>query len=81
MNTGQQLVLRSTLGTASALQHLLNQLAGGYGLVVNDGIDIEVSLMAVDVEIDDPVFEVAIESGDVLVELTDEPITIEVEEW
>ncbi len=81
MNTGQQLVLRSTLGTASALQHLLNQLAGGSGLVINDGIDVEVSLMAVDVEVDDPVFEVAIESGDVLVELTDEPITIEVEEW
>lgn len=81
MTTGDQLVQRSRLSSATALQHLLNQILGVAGLVVNDGIDVEVSLMAVDVEIDDPVVEVSLAPTEVQVELVDQTITVEVEEW
>lgn len=83
MNAGQYLIANSSLASGTAAQHLLNQILGGgsTGLIVNDGIDVEVSLMALDVELDDQTIEVSIDTEVIELEVNDNTITVEVDEW
>lgn len=83
MNTGAQLLANSSLSSGAAWALLANPKgpSGSFGLVVNDGITVEVEVMSIDVEFDDQASVVEVDQGDLSFEINDEPITIEVEEW
>ena len=66
--TGQQLVSNSTLVTGTAMLHLLNQMAGGSGLVVNDGISVVLDPSPVSINLRD----------DIAIVLEREPIAVTV---
>lgn len=71
MTAWAQLLLHSTLPSGTAWAHLNAQEAGGAGVVVNDGIEIELDL--------DPLtLEVLMQ--DVEVEVADTPIVVEIED-
>lgn len=71
MTAWAQLILHSTLPSGTAWAHLNAQEAGGTGVVVNDGIEIELGPMSLEVEV---------LMQDVEAEVADEPIIVEVED-
>lgn len=70
MTAWAQLILRSTLPAGTAWQHLNAQQAGG-GVVMNEGV-------AVEVDFDPLTLEVLMQ--DVEAEVADEPIVVEIED-
>lgn len=70
MTAWAQLILRSTLPSGTAWQHLNAQQAGS-GVVINDGVEIELDFVP---------FEVEVLMQDVEAEVADEPIVVEVED-
>lgn len=79
MTAWQILTANSTLPSGTAWQHLNNQAGGG--VVVNDGIDVEVNTMNVEIELDVTVLEIEASDAPITVEFSNEPIVLEVEEW
>ena len=71
MTAWNVLIMHSTLPSGTAWEHLNAQEAGGTGVVVNDGVVVELAL--------DPLtLEVLMQ--DVEAEVADEPIVIEIED-
>lgn len=81
MNAAQLLLAKSSLLFGSTGAHLVSVLAAGSGVVVNDGIETEVNLMMLDVEVDDSVVEIELSAEGVVAEVADNELTVEVEEW
>ena len=79
MTAWAQLILRSTLPSGSAWQHL-NAQATGSGLVVSDGIAGELVDLGVLVAIDAAPIEVEVDTGDVEVVVEDSPIQVVIED-
>lgn len=78
MNAGQYLLAKSSLASGTAAAHLLSLIATGSGLVVNDGIDVELSTMQITVELDDSPVSVEIADTPVEVELSTTEIIVEI---
>jgi len=81
LNAAQYLLTKSSLITGAAGAHLTSALQLGTGLVVNDGVDMEVDFMTLDAEIDDTVVDAEVSDEAVSVELAETEIIVEVEEW
>lgn len=79
MTAWAQLILHSTLPSGNAWQHL-NAQATGSGLVVNDGIMVELEASQIDVEVDTGSFEATIEDAPIEVFVEDSPVYVEVQE-
>ena len=77
------LIANSTLPTGTAWQHLNSQGGGGgtSGIIVNDGIDVEVDTVTVEIELDASALEIETADAPVTVEFANESIVLEVEEW
>lgn len=75
MSAWDTLVANSSLGSGTAWQHLAAQQGGG--VVVNDGIAVEVVEMDVDVQLDDAVIEAALDDAPVEAVANDEVIEVE----
>lgn len=71
MTAWAQLILHSTLPSGTAWSHLNAQESGGTGVVVNDGVS---------VELDEAPIEAEILMQDVDAEVQDEPVVVEVED-
>lgn len=80
MTAWDQLILHSTLPSGSAWDHLNAQQAGGTGVVVNDGIAVELTDLSVLVAIDAAPIEVEVDTGDVEVVVEDSPIQVVIED-
>ncbi len=78
MTAGELLVLKSSLGSATALDHLMNLRSDG--LVVNDGVAVEVTFMPFDVEVQEQSVTVEVLDPPIVVEVTDLGIDVEVSE-
>lgn len=79
MTAWAQLILRSTLPSGNAWQHL-NAQATGSGLVVNDGIVVELEASQITVEIDPGDAVVVVGESPIQVVVEDAPIYVEVQE-
>lgn len=79
MTAWAQLILHSTLPSGTAWEHLNAQSAGS-GLIVNDGIAVEVEASQIDVEIDAGEIDVTVDDAPVEVLVDDSPIYVEVQE-
>ena len=71
MTAWNVLILNSTLPSGSAWDHLNAQQAGGTGVIVNDGI-------AVEIDFEPVALEVLLQ--DIEAEVADEPIVVEIED-
>lgn len=78
MTAWDKLIANSALETGTAWEHLQNQQGGaGFGVVVNDGIEVELMDMeleavvddGIDVEINDTSVEAVLEDEDIQVEI------------
>lgn len=78
------LVALSGLGTATAGAHLVAAQSGGggpgSGVIVSDGIAVEVAQMEIDAVVADAPVELALADAPVVLALEDSPIEIEVTE-
>lgn len=81
MTAADLLIVKSSLLTGTAAAHLLSALALGSGVIVNDGIYVEVTDMTIEVEVELTLIEAVIDTDATELELEDQSITIEVEEW
>lgn len=82
MTAWEILTSNSTLPSGTAWQHLNSQGGGGgSGVIVNDGIDVEVNTMNVEIELDASTLEIEAADAPVAVEFANESIVLEVEEW
>lgn len=79
MTAWAQLILHSTLPSGTAWEHLNAQSAGS-GLIVNDGIAVEVEASQIDVEIDTGEMDVTVEDSPIDTQVDDSPIYVEVQE-
>ena len=80
MNAWQRLLAASTL-TAGTAWGLITHPKLDSGVIVNDGIEMEVEIMTMDAEIDDNEVTLDVNLESVEVQLSDNELTIEVEEW
>lgn len=81
MTTGERLVLLSGLSSGSALEHLaaISETGGpGSGVIVSDGLLLELAPMLIDLTLSDAPVEAALEDAPLVAELDDNPIEIEV---
>ena len=81
MTAWQRLAALSSLLTGTAWQRLTNPKTTGTGLVVNDGIDVEVDAMTFEIDMEYQAAVIEVAADELSVELNDETITVEVEEW
>ena len=81
MTAWQTLTANSTLLSGTAWQHLNNQTAGSGGVVVSDGINVEVNTMTVEIELDVSTLEITMADVPVVIEFSNESIVLEVPEW
>lgn len=81
MTAWQRLAALSSLLTGTAWQRLTNPKTTGTGLVVNDGIDVEMDAMTFEIDLEDQAAAVEVAADEIATELNDETITVEVEEW
>lgn len=77
MTAWAQLILRSTLPSGTAWQHLNAQEAGGTGVVVNDGIAVELDFAPIDMEVLMQDVEAEVQDEPVVVEIEDAPVEVE----
>lgn len=78
MNAWEKLLAASQLTTGSAWDLLSNPKQGGAGLVINDGVAVEVAEMPVEVEVLLEQIEVALGDNTVIVEIEDREVEVEV---
>ena len=81
MTAWQRLAALSSLLTGTAWQRLINPKTTGTGLVVSDGIDVEMDAMTFEIDLEDQAAAVEVAADEIAMELNDETITVEVEEW
>ena len=77
----QALLAASSLASGTVWDLITHPRTGGTGVVVNDGISVELSTMTFDVEIDEQGLDVQVIDEVPAVEINDNTIIIEVEEW
>lgn len=80
MNAWQYLLSRSSILIGTAWEHITSPLRPT-GLVVNDGIAVEVDQMAVEATVEDVALVASVELSPVEAQVEDNPIIAEVEEW
>lgn len=71
MTAWNVLIMHSTLPSGTAWEHLNAQEAGGTGVVVNDGIEVELDFEPIAMEL---------QMQEVEAEVADEPIVVEIED-
>lgn len=81
MTAWDRLLAKSSLAVGTAWEHLASLLAGGSGIVVSDGIAVEVTEMAVDATVEDTPVEASVDLSPVEAQVEDNSIIAEVEEW
>jgi hypothetical protein len=76
-----QLIANSTLSSGTAWQHLQNQEGGGAGtgVVINDGLHVELVEMEIQTQLDDSGVSVTLDDSPVEVVLDTEAIVVEIE--
>lgn len=77
----QRLLAASSLPSGTVWDLITHPRTGGTGLVVNDGISVELSTMTFDVEIDEQGLVAQVIDEVPVIEINDNTIIIEVEEW
>jgi len=77
----QRLLAASSLPSGTVWDLITHPRTVGTGLVVNDGISLELSTMTFDVEIDEQGLDVQVSDEVPVIELNDNTIIIEAEEW
>ena len=77
----EYLVAASSLPSGTVWDLITHPRTGGTGLVVNDGISVELSTMTFDVEIDEQGLVAQVIDEVPVIEINDNTIIIEVEEW
>ena len=77
----QRLLAASSLPSGTVWDLVTHPCTGGTGLVVNDGISVELSTMTFDVEIDEQGLVAQVIDEVPVIEINDNTIIIEVEEW
>ena len=81
MTAWQNLIAKSSIAVGTAWDHLASLLAVGTGVVVSDGITVEVDQMVVDATVEDTPVEASVDLSQVEAQVEDNPIIAEVEEW
>lgn len=80
MNAWQYLLSRSSILVGTAWEHITSPLRPT-GLVVNDGIAVEVDEMTVEATVEDLAVDASVDLSPVEAQVEDNPIIAEVEEW
>lgn len=74
------LLEKSSLTVGTAWQHLISALQLGAGLVVNDGVYVEIQNMEIEAALQDSDIAIEVSEKEVFAEIQDAVITIEVNE-
>jgi hypothetical protein len=80
MTAWDLLLEKSSIAVGTAWQHLTSALQLGTGLVINDGVYVEIQNMEVEATLEDAGIVVEITENEVFAEIQDTAITIEVNE-
>lgn len=78
MNAGEYLLLKSSLTSGSAADHLLSAISSGDGLIINDGVMVEVSTVTVISQIDDIPILVEVSDHSIGIPLKSSEIIVEI---
>lgn len=81
MTAWANLLAKSSIAVGTAWDHLTSILTGGSGVVVNDGIAVEVAEMVVEATVEDLAVDASVDISPVEAQVEDNPIIAEVEEW
>lgn len=81
MTAWSNLLAKSSIAVGTAWEHLTSILAGGSGVVVNDGVTVEVDEMTVEATVEDLSVDASVDLDPVEAQVEDNPIIAEVEEW
>jgi hypothetical protein len=78
MTAWEVLLSKSSLLIGTAWEHLNSVVAGGGGLVINDGVYLDYEDMTIQAELQDDAISLELSESEIMIEVSDNEITVEV---